>query len=809
MVKTMQENAKIVLADQNHCTGCGACANICPKAAIQMLPDEEGFIQPVIDDALCVKCKLCEKTCPVLHPSYQNKKVDTCYAMWAEDDLRAVTSTAGLFLLLAKHIIAQNGVVYGAAWTEDWYVHHIGVETEDDLKLLTGSKYLQSNVENTYQETKENLSKGRKVLYSGCPCQIAGLYAYLGDQHLDNLLTFEIICHGVPSPKAFHKYLNDNFDITQINKIDFRDKTVFGWSTTSNIYFNNNSVYRKREKADPYYRAFLPCLILRRSCSVCPFSKLPRQADLSGGDFWGIDRVDRTWDDRKGTGLVLVNNTKGEIYFNTLKQQFQRVQRFPLEAATRINKTIIHPFKMNPGRKHFFSSMDLMPFSQAVDNSLSHSYDIGVVGFWYGINYGSVLTYFALYQLLRDLGYDPVMIPKPPQLWDERFNDLGSIAQKFILSHCNVFNPMKYIGEVNRMNDRCKDFIVGSDVVWNYDIAGKEVGQFFVLDWVEKGHKKIAFSSSFGNTLGGSEQYQKNLIANLKSFDGVSIREDTGAKILSDKTGRLDIAHTLDPVFLCDIKIYDTIIQSQDQNIIGSDVFAYFLNGSGLNVKKNILEYYKQAKGYSYEICGNPNSYMISKKRFENKILPVISVENWIFRLKECKMFIGDSYHGLCFSLIFHKPFVIIYTASGNSSSYQRFESLLKICNLSNRIIDKNECTTQTFEDLFNQQIDWDDVEQRLEPLRKQSIDWLKNVLSKEESSLSPDDFLHNQLMRLVAEQGIKMQVMEKEINELKANSVKMSKRKNVVSKLISSIKNDGIVFTMNKIMKFIHGKFM
>lgn len=359
------------------------------------------------------------------------------------------------------------------------------------------------------------------------------------------------------------------------------------------------------------------------------------------------------------------------------------------------------------------------------------------------------------------------------------------------------------------MNDRCKDFIVGSDVVWNYDIAGKEVGQFFVLDWVEKGHKKIAFSSSFGNTLGGSEQYQKNLIANLKSFDGVSIREDTGAKILSDKTGRLDITHTLDPVFLCDIKTYDTIIQSQDQNIIGSDVFAYFLNGSGLNVKKNILEYYKQAKGYSYEICGNPNSYMISKKRFENKILPVISVENWIFRLKECKMFIGDSYHGLCFSLIFHKPFVIIYTASGNSASYQRFESLLKICNLSNRIIDKNECTTQTFEDLFNQQIDWDDVEQRLEPLRKQSIDWLKNVLSKEESSLSPDDFLHNQLMRLVAEQGIKMQVMEKEINELKANSVKMSKRKNVVSKLISSIKNDGIVFTMNKIMKFIHGKVL
>ena len=282
----MKNMKEIKLADFSHCTGCGACANVCPKSAIEMIPDEEGFIQPVIKEATCVKCGLCEKTCPVLHPIYKNEKVDICYAMWAEDELRAVTSTAGFFLLLAKHIIAQNGVVYGAAWTKDWYVHHIGVETEDDLKLLTGSKYLQSNVENTYQEAKENISKGRKVLYSGCPCQIAGLYAYLGNQNPDNLLTFEIICHGVPSPKAFHKYLNENFDITQINKIDFRDKTVFGWSTTSNIYFNNNSVYRKREKVDPYYRAFLPCLILRRSSEPVPAASHRKHPDISEAGCW-------------------------------------------------------------------------------------------------------------------------------------------------------------------------------------------------------------------------------------------------------------------------------------------------------------------------------------------------------------------------------------------------------------------------------------------------------------------------------------------------------------------------------------------
>ena len=568
---------QIELANQNQCTGCGACANICPKHAIQMLPDEEGFLQPQIQEALCIHCGKCEKTCPVLNPSYTNKKVDTCYAMWANDEIRLKTSTAGFFYLSAQHVLQQGGKVYGAAWTKDWHVHHIGIEKMEDLPLLCGSKYLQSNIENTYQEVKNDLDQGRKVLYSGCPCQIAGLYAYLGKNKYDTLFTIEVICHGVPSPKAFQKYIHDNFETETIKRIDFRDKTKYKWSTTANIYFNNDKVYRESEKKDSFYRAFLPCMILRRSCSVCPFSRLPRQADISIGDFWGIKAVDSSWHDKKGTELVLVNNSKGSTLFEKLSPLFQRYEKFPLTAATRINKTILGPFSAHPGRKHFFSAMQLKPFDQLVEDSLEHKYDVGIVGLWYGINYGSILTYYALYELMRQLGYDAVMLPKPPQLWDAKFDSLDTIAQRFILAHCNVFNKMQFPGEINRMNDRCKDFVLGSDVVWSYRIVGKDTDQFFFLDWVESGHKKIAFAASFGNTLSGPEEYQKKAVRNLCQFDAISIREDTGVEAAQKLTGRNDIIHVLDPVFLCDRSVFDSIADQVTANAEKPYVFAYLL----------------------------------------------------------------------------------------------------------------------------------------------------------------------------------------------------------------------------------------
>lgn len=794
---------KIVLADRSHCTGCGACANSCPKKAITMIPDAEGFIQPTINEKLCVECGICEQTCPVLHPQYINHKVTSCYAVWASDEMRSITSTAGFFLLLAQKTIQVGGIVYGAAWTGNWKVHHIGVDSAPQLSLLCGSKYLQSDVENSYQEAKANLLKGRNVLFSGCPCQIAGLYGYLGSKKYSNLTTVEIICHGVPSPKAFHKYLDDNFNEKEIEAINFRDKTVFGWSSSSNIYFKSNKVYRKSAKDDPFYQAFLSCMIVRKSCSICPFSKLPRQADISIGDFWGIKAKDPSWHDKKGTGLVLINNQKGQNIFKELAPFLQRYEKFPLDAATRVNKTILHPFSAHPGRKHFFSSIDLLPFNSLVKNSMEHNYDIGIVGLWYGINYGSVLTYYSLYHLLRDLGRDPVMLPKPPQLWDSKFNSPDTIAQKFIWSHCNVFNKIDSPGEINRMNDRCKDFILGSDVVWSYRIVGKDTDQFFFLDWVESGHKKLAFASSFGNTLYGTDAYVKKAICNLQSFDAISMREDVGAEKARELTGRSDIAQVLDPVFLCNKIIFDEAAQEAPYTKEKKFIFAYLLKKSGSDQKKQILDTLKSDSTSEVYICGNPNGLDISRQVYGDSILPELSVEAWLWHIKNCDIYVGDSYHGLCFALIYHKPFIITYGPKSHITSHQRFESLLRLCNLENRILYGNEMSVEQALNVFHTPIDWDYVDISLAKARMSSIAWLKDVLDRPALERTAQDYIIDNEKRIRAEQQISIDRLQSELQNY-INSTPFKSKPNIFIRAIKYYQNHGTMQTGKQAVRYI-----
>ena len=766
---------KITLASTETCTGCGACANICPKDAIKMYPDKEGFIQPQINIDTCIGCGKCEKACPVLHPQYDNRDIDFCYAVWANDELREKTSTAGYFLLAARYFLQNGGIVYGAAWTDSWYVHHTRVENLEEIEKLTGSKYLQSDAENCYRLISNDLKNGKKVLFSGCPCLVAGLYGFLGKRKVENLITMELICHGVPSPQAFHKYLTDNFDIKNISKISFRDKTYYGWRSTQNIYFSDGTIYRQDEKNDPFYKAFLSCMIVRRSCSVCAFSKLPRQADITIGDFWGIDATAKEWNDKKGTGVVLINSTNGEQLWNILTPSLSKYQRFPLGTAARINRTILQPFRQNPGRKHFFLSMDLKPFNQMVEDSLNHHYDIGIVGLWYGINYGSILTYYALYHLMRDMGLDPVMLPKPNNLWEERFNSPSTIAQKFILRRCNVFNPCRTLGEYPRMNDRCDGFIVGSDVVWDYGVCGKQSDQFFFLDWVESKHKKIAYAASFGSGLHGAESYKKKAQYYLKKFDAISIREKAGVEIAKGKCGRDDIVQVLDPVFVCNPSIYEETIQESKLKIDEPIIFAYTLNRDLSDLKKKLIDMACQYYGGKAYICGNPNELELSKKCYGDRVLPLISVEQWLYYMKNCSCYIGDSYHSLCFSLIFHRPFIIVYRKTNQKSSIERFYSLLELVGLKDRIIETEE-SLEKYHELFDKKIDWERVDNILGELKKESIQWLKSALNLPLRHTTAEDFIEDSYKRKLAEIDVKLYELNERLQKYSSKNNNVSK---------------------------------
>ena len=318
------------IEDKKDCCGCGGCAQICPRQCIQMKADREGFLYPSADRKQCIACGLCEKVCPVAHADARNAKPISArlvaYAAYVlNETIREKSSSGGIFSLLAEQEIRCGGVVFGAAMDEDGRgVHHIAVETIGDLELLRGSKYLQSRMGNCFLQVRTLLKEGRRVLFSGTACQIAGLKEFLGPLRDNNaLMTVDVLCHGVPSDKVWKAELR-NLRAKygrSVEKVSFRAKQT-GWKKFSlYIRFSNGREYLRTHDEDAFMRLFLANICLRPSCHACCFKELSRPSDLTLGDCWGVDRVMPEMDDDRGTSVVLVHTKKGEAMWNQVKSQ--------------------------------------------------------------------------------------------------------------------------------------------------------------------------------------------------------------------------------------------------------------------------------------------------------------------------------------------------------------------------------------------------------------------------------------------------------------------------------------------------------
>lgn len=770
------------------CTGCSACRDICPVGAITMQTDQEGFAYPEIQEEKCIHCGLCEKRCPVMYPGYVNTEQPECYAMMAQDEERLTSSSGGFVPVVARWILNKDGIVYGAAWDDNWNVCHIEIEREAELHKIKGSKYLQGDVGKSYLLAKGKLEEGKWVLFTGLPCQIAGLYSVLGKTNTEKLVTIDILCHGAPSYKVFKKYLEENYDLKLLERFDFRDKSVFGWSSTINCYFSDGKEKHIREREDKFFGGFLPCMIMRPSCGHCVFSRLPRQGDFTAGDFWGVERIEPEWNDGMGTSAVLVNNRKAKKVLHELRSQTRLLKSVPMEAITYINKTVERPFKSHSGRKHFFQSMDMKPFNEMVDRALAHKYDIGIVGLWYGINYGSILTYYALYHVVRCLGYDAVMLPKPNTLWGERFNDPNSIGQKFIWKHCNVFLPYSNQYAYCLANDNCRDFLVGSDVVWSYEICGRESGMFFFLDWVESGHKKIAYAASMGSGVTGPDIYEQSAAYYLNRFDALSVRETEAVKTAKEKCGRDDIVGVLDSVFLCPLQFFDDIIKNnRSRKDREPYAFAYILRPDYAEENRRLMELISEHYSTAFHICANPNTYSVMQRIYGQKIMPILSVEEWLYYMKNTTFYFGDSYHGLCFSLIFHIPFLIAYRQEGAGTriaiASERFRSLLKIVGLEERLFEDTPVDMQKAEELIRKPIDWDAVDEKLDRQRERSLSWLKDALgNRSQKEYTGEDIVRDRenrkMLAMYEELNKKNGLLFKELEETKRQLAELRSKK-------------------------------
>lgn len=374
----------IYIQDKALCCGCSACMECCPRQCISMREDNEGFLYPEVDAEKCIGCSLCETVCPEINPDEPGLPLETYAAKNPDDKVRLSSSSGGIFTMLSERTIRRGGVVFGARFDENWEVVHDYAETIEGAELFRGSKYVQSRMDGNYRKAEHFLKTGREVLFSGTPCQIAGLKRFLRKDY-DNLLTVDVICHGVPSPGVWRQYLKEmtlrpkgvaagkNTVLSSLNEmpvitgISFRDKRL-GWKKygfeirKSASKADKNSVlksgkYQKEiflfepQRENVFLRGFFANIYLRRSCYACPAKAGRSHSDITLGDYWGIGSLMPRLDDDRGVSAVLVNSEYGA---KALSETGAELYEAPYGDVARKNPALIHSVTQPAGRSAFY-----------------------------------------------------------------------------------------------------------------------------------------------------------------------------------------------------------------------------------------------------------------------------------------------------------------------------------------------------------------------------------------------------------------------------------------------------------------------
>lgn len=366
MIEINEENKK-------NCCGCTACKNICPVGAIEMKQDKEGFLYPSVNLKKCINCKLCEKSCPVSNKQRVIEEKNEAYIIRTKNKEVLETSTSGgFFTPLAEKILKKNGVVIGVGFNEDFRVEHkiVANNNINDLKNLRGSKYVQSYMGDIYQKTKQLLDENVEVLFSGTPCQIYGLMNFLKKDY-KNLITIDLICHGVPSPKLWKKYIEYQQvkNKSTIKEISFRNKTYGYHSGTMKIVFNNNKEYYGSARVDYMLKSFFSEISSRPSCYNCKFKDRTHLSDFTIFDCWHMKELtnNKINDDDMGFTNLLINSQKGQEVFEKIKDNYE-IYKIDKDKAIEFDGIMaLNSAKPNLKRKEFYQYLDKHTIEETVD----------------------------------------------------------------------------------------------------------------------------------------------------------------------------------------------------------------------------------------------------------------------------------------------------------------------------------------------------------------------------------------------------------------------------------------------------------
>lgn len=373
---------KLSLPPKTVCSGCGACVASCPAGALFLSPDSEGFLYPSLDATKCISCEKCSRVCPVLHPPVSVPPVSCFAARSVNPDIRRQSSSGGVFAVMARKIISEGGVVYGATMLfPECTVRHICIQSVESLPSIQGSKYVQGNASDRFSEIRDVLRTGRTVLFSGLPCQIAALSSFLRDKP-PNLVLLSVVCHGVPSQDVFLQYRDEvvsSVDGKRVRGFVFRDKRR-GWKQYFSTWLIDTNAGEVRIEDDFFVKTFTRDLYSRPSCHRCVFRNFSSDSDITLGDYWGGKQFPSEWNDDSGISLVLLHSDKGRKLFNALSPTELMARKTPLDDALPENPSLILSSTPRRYRWLFFLVRKKLSFRNSVKLALGIEWLLSLPG---------------------------------------------------------------------------------------------------------------------------------------------------------------------------------------------------------------------------------------------------------------------------------------------------------------------------------------------------------------------------------------------------------------------------------------------
>jgi len=707
----------------SRCVGCHACFNICPVRAITMVENEEGFKFPQIDEQACVNCGKCEKVCPALTGRpVAHSKFPEFYAVWNKDDtVRQKSSSGGMFRILAEEIIAEGGVVYGAAFDEANHLRHIRVENVEELGALMGSKYVQSDIGTMLGQVRADLRNERQVLFSGTPCQVAGLYAFLGGNH-DNLLTVDVLCHGVPSPGVFQRYL-ESLGADENCRIEFRNKDK-GWKQFSLVVGDN--VHETLDE-NSYMKGFLSNLFLRPSCAECQFIGCQRMGDLTLGDFWGINVFRPKCDDDKGTSLVLLNSPQGKLMFEALRSRYALAERVPEVSAIAANPTFTHSSVPSPQREAFFEDYKAgqsWPFLQQkyMPPAMPVRRKVGILNLQHSPNFGACLVAYALQTAIERCGSRATIIDyrqlKKPKLFSKAYfreKAENKNFEKFRNKFLKRTKPCYDADDLVQLNAKFDTFVTGSDQVWRFRYVFRSLKEFLLA--FAAPHKTLfSYAASLGlDYWEGTDEATEIVRENLRRFNGISVREESGIDICRDMFGA-EAVLVIDPTLLLSAEDYEPVMKGEKLPADKPYVAKMILDETAETNRE--IERLAKEKGWNVvDIYGE-------KKIIGGKETVLCRpVGEWLRLLQNAEYVLTDSFHCVCFSVLFKRPFTCVVNSERGVS---RLENLLGILGLRSRLVE-----TLDGYSLDSGEMGYEAIGRVIEVERKKGYGYLKSCLKQ------------------------------------------------------------------------------